>query len=52
MNWRGSVRELKLLNMKYYLGFSLVRQKNTTKVLLQDEELPDQDLNPNYELIY
>jgi len=47
MNWRGSVRRLKLLNLKYYLRVSLVRQKNITNVLLQDKELPDQNLNQN-----
>jgi hypothetical protein len=45
MNWRGSVGMLKLLNFKYYLGVSLVRQKNTTEVLLKDKQIPGQDLN-------
>ena len=38
-----------MLNLKYYLRVSLVRQKNITNVLLQDKELPDQDLNQNHQ---
>jgi hypothetical protein len=35
-----------LPNFKHYLGISLVKQKNTTEVLLQDKQLPGQDLKP------
>ena len=47
MNRRESVRKLKLLNLKYYLGVPLVRQKNTMEVLLKDKQPPGQDLQPN-----